>query len=158
AQAADQAGQGEGCPGRRHQGAGEWADSQVDNDCRGRNLQGGFYGPARLPPQPPPQQLERRRQNRPPCWRKVRDNTGGQGRLVRGSGPRVIVRVVVAGAVVPLVSVTVAVWLGVTAVPVVLVRTEQRAGRVEVRRRGAKGGLDRIADGLANMAASKHGD
>src|SRR5262245_14307818 len=44
AQAADQAGQGEGCPDRRHQGAGEWADSQVDNDCRGRNLQGGFYG------------------------------------------------------------------------------------------------------------------
>src|SRR5262245_39873510 len=136
AQAADQAGKGEGRSGRRHHDAGNRTDRQVGNDCRGTNRQGSFHGPARPSPPPPPQQLKRRRQQRPPCWRIVGSNTGGQGRLVRGSRPRLVVRVVVAVAVGPLVGVTVAVqfamWLVVAAVPVVLVQTARRSGRIRV--------------------------
>src|SRR5262249_42731486 len=91
-----------------------------------------------------------------------RGNPGGQGRLGRGSGPRVVVRPVVAVAIVPLLAVTVALqlamWLVGAAVPVGLVRAALRSRAAEVRRRGAQGSLHCIADGLTNMAASEHGD
>src|SRR5262249_49961920 len=51
-----------------------------------------------------------------------------------------------------------AMWLVIAAVPVVLVQTAQGSGRIRVRRRGAKGGLDGVADSVPGVTAGQHGN